>query len=218
MSIEVIGAGWGRTGTLSLKVALEQLGFDKCYHMKELIERPETVTFWEKLEQGKEIDWDELFKGYKATVDHPSCNYYIQLMNHYPHAKVILTVREPEKWYESAFNTTYQISLALDQEMPAQQGVISTQWQTSRRTFQIVKLIVQRDFQGKFEDKEYMIDIFKKHIEEVKQNIPAEKLLVYQVKEGWQPLCDFLNVPVPDIEFPHLNERKEFKHNFPLPS
>ncbi|MGF1490031.1 MAG: sulfotransferase family protein [Prochloraceae cyanobacterium] len=212
MTIEVIGAGLGRTGTLSLKAGLEQLGFNKCYHMKELIDRPENVSFWEKASQGKSINWDEIFKDYKATVDYPGCSYYIQLMERYPDAKVILTVRDPEKWYESVFNTIYQLSLKIKQKSQNTETEISLHKQNLIRLFNVVvEQVFQKDFQGKFRYKQYAIEVFNQHIAEVKQKVPAEKLLVYQVKEGWQPLCKFLDRPIPDNEFPHLNDRGEFK-------
>jgi hypothetical protein len=103
-----IGAGMGRTGTSSLKVALEILGFNKCYHMVELIKDPSRLPLWIEAEKTGQTDWEKLFDGYAAAVDFPPCNYYPQLMKQYPDAKVILTVRDPEKWYVSAYNTIYQ--------------------------------------------------------------------------------------------------------------
>src|SRR5947208_7864431 len=108
MAIQVIGAGLGRTGTLSLKAALEELGFGPCYHMIELITHPEQVVYWEAASAGQPVDWDALFAGYQAVVDYPGCRYYRELMRHYPEAKVILTVRDPETWYESCMATIYQ--------------------------------------------------------------------------------------------------------------
>src|SRR5438094_934614 len=108
MAIRVIGAGLGRTGTLSLKAALEELGFTQCYHMIELLMHPEQVTYWEAASAGQPVDWDALFEGYQAVVDYPGCMYYRQLMEQYPEAKVLLSVRDPEKWYESARETIFQ--------------------------------------------------------------------------------------------------------------
>src|SRR3712207_228473 len=107
MAIEVIGAGFGRTGTMSLKVALEELGFGPCYHMIELFGHPEHVELWETASQGKPVDWEKLFSGYRATTDWPACSFYGELMQRYPNAKVILTVRDPDRWYESTYNTIY---------------------------------------------------------------------------------------------------------------
>jgi Sulfotransferase domain len=107
MTIEVLGAGFGRTGTMSLKVALEELGVGPCYHMIELFGHPEHVELWEAASQGKAVNWDELFSGYRATTDWPACSFYEELMEKYTDAKVILTVRNPDRWYESTYNTIY---------------------------------------------------------------------------------------------------------------
>ena len=107
--LKIIGAGFGRTGTLSLKVALEELGFSPCYHMIEVFERPADIAVWEAAALGKPIDWKALFAGYQATVDWPACIFYKELMQVYPDAKVLLTVRNPENWYESANSTIFQM-------------------------------------------------------------------------------------------------------------
>lgn len=213
MTIKVIGAGFGRTGTFSLKVALEELGFNQCYHMKELFEHPENVTYWEDAGQGKSVDWDTLFKGYQAIVDYPGCRYYRQLMQHYPEAKVILTVRDPDSWYESALNTIYRVEPSGWQKLlMALQLPFSPRLRGMMRVIRMAnKQIWEEDFQGKFEDKEYALQVFNRHIEEVKRVVPPERLLVYQVKEGWEPLCRFLDVPVPDKPFPRLNDRASFQ-------
>lgn len=211
--IKVIGAGFGRTGTLTLKHALERLGFGKCYHMEELLANPHHVEYWKPLFEGKEIDFDALFKGYQSTVDFPGYRMYKEIYKKYPSAKVILQVREPEKWYESALNTIYKAGPSLPKKI-----LMSFKMPFSPRLRKLVKVFMladnyvwKRDFQGKFEDKAFAIKIFNDHIEEVKKNIPADKLLIYQVKEGWEPLCKFLNVPVPNEPFPVSNERLEFK-------
>jgi hypothetical protein len=111
MTLDVIGAGFGRTGTMSLKVALEKLGFGPCYHMSEVFAHPEHVESWRAAAQGKEVDWEQIFGGYRATVDWPACSFYGELMEKYPDAKVILTVRDPQRWYESAYNTIYTLWL-----------------------------------------------------------------------------------------------------------
>ncbi len=110
MPLQVIGAGFGRTGTASLKAALETLGFTKCYHMFEFMEHPEHAKYWDAASQGKPVAWDRLFEGYQATVDWPGCTYYIQLMEAYPEAKVVLSVRDPERWYESVSKTIFTAS------------------------------------------------------------------------------------------------------------
>jgi hypothetical protein len=113
MNLEVIGAGFGRTGTMSLKVALEELGFGPCYHMREVFEHPEHIELWGAAIQGKPVDWEQIFGNYRATVDWPGCTFYNELLERNPDAKVILTVRDPQRWYESAYNTIYRISGAF---------------------------------------------------------------------------------------------------------
>ena len=207
MSIKVIGAGFGRTGTTSLKVALEQLGFSKCYHMFEVIHSPEDAALWQSaLEHkttGEPTDWSVPFKGYKATLDWPGCTFYQELMATYPDAKVLLTTRDPESWYASAEATIYQSNQMEEETLPP----------PMQPFIKMVKaLLWEHTFDGKFEDKAYAIDVFNAHNEEVKRIVPSEKLLVYNVKEGWEPLGEFLGVETPKGEpFPHLNDRQSFK-------
>jgi Sulfotransferase domain len=194
--LKVIGAGFGRTGTLSLKSALEELGFGPCYHMTELFEKPGATEQWSAIANGEPIDWNTVFDGYQATVDWPACAVYKELIQVYPAAKVLLSVRDPEKWYESVASTIYQSSNR--DPTPLHARMIDT-------------LIWQGTFNGRFEEKDYAIAIFQRHIEEVKRDVPPEKLLVYDVKEGWPPLCTFLGVEVPaEKSFPHLNDRESF--------
>ncbi|HLO88647.1 MAG TPA: sulfotransferase, partial [Nostocaceae cyanobacterium] len=209
MTIKVIGAGFGRTGTSSLKAALEELGFNKCYHMIELLQRPSDVTFWEDASDGKPVNWDALFDGYQAIVDFPGYRYYQQLMQHYPDAKVLLSIRDADNWYESTLDTIYKAGPTSWQKLKlAFMLPFSPRLRQLIRVFRMADRDVwQKDFQGKFEDKQLAHEIFHQHIEQVKRVVPSERLLVYQVKEGWQPLCQFLDVPVPDQPFPHLNER-----------
>ena len=198
--MKVIGAGFGRTGTLSAKTALEELGAGPCYHMVEVFDKPRHVELWQAAAEGQPIDWDELFTGYNATVDWPACAFYQQLMQAYPAAKVLLTVRDPQSWYESTRNTIYQAG-RMSPDSP----------DTADRRRMINTLIWQGTFGGAFEDKQRAISIFERHIEEVKDRVPGARLLVYDVNEGWEPLCRFLHVAVPaDKPFPHLNETSAF--------
>jgi len=211
--LKIIGAGFGRTGTLSLKAALEQLGFAPCYHMTELFQHPDQIAYWEAATNGEPVDWHELFNHYQATVDWPACAFYAQLMEAYPEAKVLLSVRDPDRWYESVISTIYQTSGMLK----SPQGrfrfslfrILSPQ--RARIVRMINTLIWQNTFDNRFEDKAHALAVFQQHIEEVKQRVPADKLLVYNVKDGWEPLCAFLGVEVPaNIPFPHLNDRNNF--------
>jgi hypothetical protein len=198
MSLKVIGAGFGRTGTLSLKSALEKLGFGPCYHMMEVMARPDHVAMWHGLAFGKPIDWDVLFAEFAATVDWPACTFWRELADHYPDAKVLLSVRDPEAWWRSMNDTIYQaMTITLSDRMPP---VMKQQLEMAR------KLVATDTFSDRFEDKAHAIAVFQRHTENVRANIDPKRLLVYEVKEGWAPLCRFLGVPQPAEPFPRLND------------
>jgi hypothetical protein len=206
MPLKVIGAGFGRTGTLSLKVALEQLGFARCYHMTEVFTKPHHVKLWDASAQGKPVDWEALFQGYQATVDWPGCNFYQEYLRLYPEAKVVLTVRDPQRWYDSVRQTIYPVKPPFPAWMlPCFPGL--------RRFLLMVKrLIWEGVFQGRFDDRAHAIEVFNRHNEEVKRVVPKDQLLVFEVSQGWGPLCSFLGVPTPEGKpFPHLNDTAEFQ-------
>jgi hypothetical protein len=212
MALEVIGAGFGRTGTMSLKVALETLGFGPCYHMTEVFTHPEHVELWRAAAQGKPLAWEQIFDGYRATVDWPGCAFWAELLQSYPDAKVILTVRDPNEWYESAYNTIYRISGAASSPVFYLASLLVPAAKRMKHAQRmIIEVVWQRDLDGRFEDRGYAIETFERHNEEVKQHVPAENLLVYEVREGWGPLCEFLGVEMPDEPFPHLNDSEVFK-------
>ncbi|MBG7610574.1 MAG: sulfotransferase family protein [Anaerolineae bacterium] len=196
--MEVIGVGVGRTGTRSLKVALEQIGYTPCYHMLDVILHPGVIIKWLVIGLGKNINWGKLFKKYKAGVDYPFPTYYKKYLEKFPNTKVILTIRDPEDWYESAKETIYPIQRVLINWLPFGKLVGRT-------------TIWYKLFDGRFKDREFAIGVFKKHIEEVKVIVPKEKLLIYNIKEGWGPLCEFLNVQIPRESFPHVNRRVSMK-------
>jgi sulfotransferase family protein len=214
--MKVIGAGLGRTGTASLQSALEELGFGPCYHMTEVFANPEHADFWRAAWRGEPADWDGVLGGYEATVDWPACTFYVELMQRNPDAKVLLSVRDPERWYESTRQTIYKI------------GKISTGSPFSRLGFALLSRLVfgsfktgqgsmaeeiiwQGTFDGRFADKHHAIGVFNRHNEEVQRRVPQEQLLVYEVKEGWGPLCEFLGVEEPNKPFPHLNDAAEMR-------
>ncbi len=215
MSLKVIGAGFPRTGTTTLKRSLEVLGVaDKCYHMKELIVNPEKLPLWHRLEETGDTDWDTLYDGYQATVDFPGYPWYREHMAQYPDAKVILTVRPFEAWYKSIHTTIWQ---AGPQTVP-QKLQMMARLATNPRLRKVVSCIKfakrtlwNRQFKGHFLDKTFVEQEFNRHIEEVKEYVPADKLLVYDVREGWEPLCDFLGVQNPGEPLPHLNKKENFK-------
>ncbi len=212
--MKVIGAGFGRTGTMSLKVALETLGFGPCYHMIEVFEHPEHVGFWEAAWRDELADCDGVLGGYEATVDWPACTFYEKLLQRHPDAKVLLSVRDPEQWYESTRTTIYEISRVtagsrLSRLIFAFAGLIVP------GVFEIGRMgneiIWQGTFDGRFEDKRHAIEIFNRHNEEVRRRVPEDQLLVYEVKEGWRPLCEFLGVEEPAKPFPRLNDAAEMQ-------
>ena len=215
--LKVIGAGFGRTGTLSTKAALETLDFGPCYHMTEVFNNPTASALWEVATRGEPVNWNEIFAGYQATVDWPGCAFYADLMQVYPNAKVLLNVRDPEKWYESVSSTIYQTSRGTSRSLLAllfSQVIVRLIPNARHIRGMIQALIWEKTFGGRFQDKDYAIAVFEQHIEEVKQRVPPEKLLVYDVKQGWEPLCAFLGVEVPkDTAFPHLNDRANFVGN-----
>jgi hypothetical protein len=212
MSIRVIGAGFGRTGTLSLKQALEELGFGKCYHMVELLNNPQQVTYWEDANKNQPVDWDTLFMGYQSTVDFPGYRHYKALMQHYPQAKVLLSVRDFDKWHESVYQTIYQAGPRLGEKiLMGLKLPFSPRLRNLVRVFRMAGSIWQKDFAGRFEDKAFARQIYDQHNAEVQRVVPSGRLLVYEVKQGWEPLCNFLQVPVPDKPFPRVNERADFK-------
>jgi hypothetical protein len=200
--VEIIGAGFGRTGTMSLKVALEELGYGPCYHMVEVFENPTHIELWNAAAQGESVDWKKLFSGYQATVDWPAAAFYKELMEVYPEAKVLLTVRDPDKWYESTKNTIYSGPRQASSQITPAGG---------HPRQMIENLVWEGTFGGNFEDREYAIEVFNLHNKEAKEYVPSDRLLVYEVKEAWGPLCEFLMVEAPkDKPFPHLNDTESF--------
>jgi hypothetical protein len=208
MSIQVIGAGLGRTGTLSLKAALEELGFAKCYHPLAVFASLDQARTWDAAARGEPVDWDRIFAGYRATVDMPGCMFYRELAAKYPEAKVILTVRDPERWYDSVRQTIHLLGNTFPKWT-----VLLLRFIPGQRVFQrMLDRLWDRLFRGRFDDRAFAIDVFKQHNEQVRRDVPADRLLVYEVRQGWGPLCTFLAVPVPEGKpFPHLNDGAAFR-------
>lgn len=195
MSLGIIGAGLGRTGTMSLKFALEHLGFGPCYHMIEFMAHiPRDLPRWLDVIDGHP-DWDAVFDGYVSTVDYPGCTYWRQLVARWPDAKVILTQRDPDSWFESANETVLSPRMRdmLDQS-PIKRFMDAT---------------VNADFGDRIGDREFMTDYFRRWNDDVMASVPADKLLVFQAKDGWEPLCDFLGVPIPAEPYPRVNSRED---------
>jgi sulfotransferase family protein len=207
MALKVIGAGWGRTGTESLKMALEQLGFDRCYHGFDLMNDGRKLQYWKQLHKERKTDYGALFNGYVAAVDTPAAYYYQELMREYPEAKVILTVRDAAKWYDSAANTIFK------RPPPVKfMGRLSKKLSYVPQIDEHLQTIFfEEEFNGKIEDKEAMMAWFNQWNERVKSTVPSHRLLVYNVAEGWEPLCKFLNVQVPASPFPQTNKKEGFQ-------
>jgi hypothetical protein len=200
--LEVIGAGFGRTGTLSLKSALERLGFERCYHMAELGRNPSHAALWSQAHRGEAIDWDALFEGYRASVDWPSCNLWREQLAHFPDAKVLLSLRDSERWYESIMSTIYGFTAA---SLEAEDETARTRGRWA------MEIVWDHVFDGRMDDREHVIGVFEAHNAAVIREVPAEKLLVYMPGDGWEPLCAFLGVDVPDVEYPRLNTTEQFR-------
>ena len=201
MALEVIGAGFGRTGTMSLKLALEKLGYDKCYHMAELFQHPEHIETWERALHGERVDWSPIFEGYRAAVDWPACEYWSDYYHLYPDAKVILSLRDADKWYESVMNTIYPTSTnLLDSDDPGMRRW--GEWAN--------ELIWQGRFDGQVTDSKHAKAVFEAHNARVQRMCKPERLLVFEASMGWEPLCEFLGKPVPDEPYPRTNSTEEF--------
>ncbi len=202
MALRVVGAGFGRTGTNSLKLALEQLGFGPCHHMFEVRDHPEQMPFWQAAARGETADWDAVFAGYGSCVDWPAARYWREIAAHYPDAKVLLSVRPEEKWIKSVHSTIYPVMRDRDDMPPGQ---------TRERLDMAYEIIVEQTFGGRLDDAEHAMAIYRAHGDEVRAAIAPERLLTYDVAEGWQPLCDFLAVPVPGSPFPRTNTTEDFR-------
>jgi hypothetical protein len=210
--MRVIGAGFGRTGTLSMKTALEQLGFGPCHHMMEVIRTPGQMRKWLAVAEGRAVDWDDIMSGYESSVDWPAAAYWHELADHFPEAKVVLTVRDPERWLASMKATilrqTGRSSTLPGKLMRGFSAALGTDFAAMAKMTRLA--IMERVFDGRMTDDDHLLSVFDAHVKEVKATIPAERLLVFEVSEGWGPLCEFLEVPVPDGPFPRVNDSEAF--------
>jgi hypothetical protein len=214
MSLKVIGAGFGRTGTMSLKYALEQLGFGPCYHMIETREHPEHDALWLALARGQSEDWHAILDGYAASVDWPAIMIWKEFAAAYPQAKVILTVRDPERWYESASKTIFARMREFAESLARDDA---ENIDPARRVHMrmVNAVVVDKTFSGSL-DRDHAIQVFNAHNDEVRRAIPPERLLVYEAGQGWDPLCAFLRVPVPEAPYPKVNTTDDFVARFPV--
>ena len=197
MTLEIIGSGFGRTGTMSTKMALEQLGFGPCHHMTEVMGNPAQPAYWRALENGEDPDWGEVFAGYRSQVDFPGAAFWHDLSIAFPDAKVVHTERPEGDWwasYSATIGKFFEHRKSL--ELPPPVSAIFETMDT---------LIFQSIFGGL--DRERSIAAYRRNNEKVRATIPADKLLIFSPADGWDPLCRFLDVPVPAAEFPRANTR-----------
>jgi len=199
MAINIIGVGVGRTGTYSLRLAIDQLGFGPCHHMEEVLKNMDVqVPLWSETLKGN-MDWGSIYKGFKSAVDWPTAGFFRELIKEYPTAKFILTERNPENWADSFGSTIYKLIEGKDKAPEKMHDWLN-----------MANAVITKTGFPQGLDREGLINGFIAHNRAVREVIPEEKLLVFQVKEGWEPLCKFLNVPVPDEPFPRTNNREEF--------
>lgn len=199
MAMTVIGTGVGRTGTYSLKLAINRLGLGPCHHMEAVIQNmPIQVPLWAAALAGR-ADWDGIYHGFNSAVDWPSAAFFHELVKTYPSARFVLTHRDPENWADSFGSTIYQVIAKREHFPPQMQAWLAM----------ACGVVVRSGFPAGL-DREGLIKAFVAHNEAVKATIPSDRLMIYQVKDGWDPLCRFLGIPVPAEPFPRSNSRDEF--------
>jgi hypothetical protein len=195
MALEVIAAGLGRNATFSMKFALEALGFGPCHHMSEVFAGARRqVPLWIAASQGQ-ADWDAIFAGFRSCSDYPSASYWRELADVYPQAKVVLTTRDPDSWFDSVSETIFAPRM-LDSLKGSPVEVM-------------MNGVIFDHFEGDITDRAFMTDWYVKRNQQVIDSLPSERLLQYHPKMGWEPLCTFLGVKVPDLPFPRVNSRDE---------
>tara|TARA_Y100000590_G_C15722333_1_gene1013925 strand:- start:1557 stop:2282 length:726 start_codon:yes stop_codon:yes gene_type:complete len=209
--MKIICAGWGRTGTRSLKFALEKLLGLPSYHMQNILLNKKDAKIWHEsiFKRNETFDWEKIYKGYGACLDFPSCNYYKDLMKAYPDAKVILTIRDDESWIKSWNVLNNQILKSFTFRFLAKIPRTSFKLQKDIHN----KMILGKDgaFCGAKTDSDRK-QKFNEWNQSVIDYVPQDRLLVYEVKDGWKPLCSFLGVSIPDMPFPYKNKTKNMGH------
>ncbi|HUA94526.1 MAG TPA: sulfotransferase [Acidimicrobiales bacterium] len=198
MALRVVGAGLGRTGTHSLKLALEQLLGAPCYHMTELFERPSDIAQWQHAVDGQRADWDAVFDGFAAAVDWPTAAFYDVLMEVYPDAVVLLSTRpSAEAWWGSVSSTIVPaISRVVGDPAPLEAMLFS---------------LLERTFTPRWQDGDAAMAAYTRHNEEVRRRVPEARLVQWQPGDGWGPLCRALGLPEPEEPFPHVNTTADFR-------
>lgn len=205
MTLRLLGLGFGRTGTLSTKHALEMLGWGPCHHMQEIRDNPALLPDWTAAAQGKPTDWERVFRGWTSQIDWPGSRYWRQLLAFFPTAQVLLNIRDPDEWYESLRNTIIPSTAA---------GLkVDSHAHTRAMAEMVYATIHQQIFHDRIEDRDFAIQVYLDHVREVKEAVPSDQLLIFDVKDGWLPLCNFLGTEIPGQAFPHKNTRTEFIAN-----
>jgi Sulfotransferase domain len=199
MTLRVVGAGMGRTGTHSLKLALEQLLGAPCYHMREVFDHPEHIPYWHAAAQGNMPDWDKLFEDYAAAVDWPAAAFWPELMEAYPDALVILSVRDAESWWQSASQTIFPSSRSYGE-----------QDENGRQWFEMVIAMMNSRFTPDLDNREAAIAAYEATNQRARDLVPAARMLEWTASDGWPPICKALRLPVPDEPFPLTNTREEW--------
>ncbi len=193
---------------MTLKTALCKLGFGPCYHFTEVFAHPEHLHHWAAAANGEPGAWRGPLDGYQATTDWPGVAFWREMVQAFPDAKVILTTRDTGEWYESMRNTVFA---AINGRFPE----AAARFRTFEAAEQLAEFrqagLIGRSFRGRIDDRDHVIACFDEHNEEVQRTVPAERLLVFRVNQGWEPLCAFLGVPVPEEPFPHSNDRESFR-------
>lgn len=209
--MKVIGAGLPRTATLTQKVALETLGFGPCYHMVNILQDLDLVPAWRELFEGGK-DWSSVFDGYPATVDWPGSFFHEELVDAYPDAKVLLSVRDGAAWERSMGNTIWGVIYGdnLMHDLSSARSRVDSKWrdymQMVQQMWESSGLMTEMEGAG----SGAMAKAMEAYNEKVKRTVPADRLLVWNPADGWEPLCEFLEAPVPETPLPHTNESKEF--------
>jgi len=218
MALRIIGAGVGRTGTNSLKLALERLTGARCYHMVEVFAHPGHVPLWRASFEGRDPDWAKLFEGHAATVDWPAAGRWRSLAAAWPDAPILLSTRaDAERWWRSADATIFEV-FRRDHFGPRRRGLvnslkraISPATAAAAREWSRMGAAMMRDFSPRGLDRDAAIAAYERHNAAVRAEVPRSRLVEWQPGDGWQPLCMALGVPVPDEPFPHVNTTSEFR-------
>jgi hypothetical protein len=190
---------------MSMKRALDILGFGPCHHMEEVLKDQSQVAAWLAAAKGEEHNWDEMFKGYTSCVDWPSAAYWRELANYYPDAKIILTNRTAESWYASISKTIFAtIGEKTEENAEHYTDFFEMVW----------RMVGLNTFDGDITNKDHVIEVFNANVKAAQDAFPSDRLLTYTIGDGWQPLCDWLGVAVPDIPFPRTNNKEEFFEHF----